>query len=153
MSWLMKISLYSPKLSRSSQAATSSVPHFWTTKVKSKTPLISTCSNALQAKVRPKRVEDRVELPCQQKERLKVVFPQKKGFHFTCRLQVSNKCEKVSMQSWGSLLCSRAFSFTPVSSIKLSKWIYFNRCTFNHVRISNTRSKFVLLLLTAIYQL
>lgn len=55
MSWRMKISLYSPKLSRSSQAATSSVPHFWTTKVKSKTPLISTCSMHHKAKVGRRR--------------------------------------------------------------------------------------------------
>lgn len=53
MSWRMKISLYSPKLSRSSQAATSSVPQFWTTKVKSKTPLISTCAMQSQSRGRP----------------------------------------------------------------------------------------------------
>lgn len=54
-SWRMKISLYSPKLSRSSQAATSSVPQFWTTKVKSKTPLMSTCAMRCITKQRSAR--------------------------------------------------------------------------------------------------
>lgn len=57
-SWRMKISLYSPKLSRSSQAATSSVPQFWTTKVKSKTPLMSTCAMHYRAKVSQKTKTD-----------------------------------------------------------------------------------------------
>lgn len=57
-SWRMKISLYSPKLSRSSQAATSSVPQFWTTKVKSKTPLMSTCAMRYRAKVSQKTETD-----------------------------------------------------------------------------------------------
>lgn len=57
-SWRMKISLYSPKLSRSSQAATSSVPQFWTTKVKSKTPLMSTCAMRYKAKVSQKTETD-----------------------------------------------------------------------------------------------
>lgn len=59
MSWRMKISLYSPKLSRSSQAATSSVPQFWTTKVKSKTPLISTCAMQSQSRGWPQKMQDR----------------------------------------------------------------------------------------------
>lgn len=55
MSCRRKLSLYSPKWSRSSQAATSSVPHFSTTKVKSESPLISTCPTRCEAKAGQRR--------------------------------------------------------------------------------------------------
>ena len=120
MSWRMKISLYSPKLSRSSQAATSSVPHFWTTKVKSKTPLISTCSMHYKAQVGQRRCETEYSGSASKGKGSRYCLNKTTIPLFPMQVSDYQSTQDLTLQRH-SLLRTCAFLFSSISSLKPCK--------------------------------